>query len=356
MNYREERAHDLLLISLAEELSTLNRLDLLGEAFGVHELDRLERSQCRKPFDVELTFSNVSLVIETKVDSDESYRWNAPWQTERIVTTAQSLPYLKSAKHFLFLTYGTAEYYTKPYHRGPASSAFRHITLDVLAALVTAALKLPLGRRERYETWLAAMAIEQDKRAHAVELLQTFAAFREQYLLRHGDVDFPNNRFTFCAPELAFPVFHQLATAWNTHPNFAGVFGRVAIYPVPRMSPPVHDSILNFWELWENGSPEVGRNLPDKAGSFYFEINEDFNLNLKFDAELLMDSLRTEVWRRLQGIRWPVGVQEGQARQYKQSTYVLYEWDFGLLRNLGSYERAAQNLFSVIEGAVQALA
>ena len=74
MNYRNEIEHDYLLIELAEDLASQRRLDILGGALEIDGgLGNLERARRRMPFDVELTFSNLSVVIETKVDS--SY-WN----------------------------------------------------------------------------------------------------------------------------------------------------------------------------------------------------------------------------------------------------------------------------------------
>ncbi len=121
------------------------------------------------------------------------------------------------------------------------------------------------------------------------------------------------------------------------------------------MSPPVHDSILNFWEMWHTGNPPVGKNLIGDQGTLYFEVNEDFNLNLKLDAAALPNSLRDEVWRRLTGVEWLQGI-DGRCRQYRQSAFVLFEWDFGFLRSLQDYSTAAQNLSSILESATKALA
>ena len=59
------------------------------------------------------------------------------------------------------------------------------------------------------------------------------------------------------------------------------------------MSPPVHDSILNFYEMWDSGTPAIGKSVLNKSGdSFYLEINEDFNLNLKLNSETLDDTTK----------------------------------------------------------------
>ena len=75
IDYRHERDHDALLIRLVQDLDGHGRLDLLRNAFSIDEsLGKLERAQHRQPFDVELTFENLSIVVESKVDSDENGR------------------------------------------------------------------------------------------------------------------------------------------------------------------------------------------------------------------------------------------------------------------------------------------
>jgi len=348
MNFRDERQHDRFLIELVNELDRLGKLSLLGEAFGVPFPEGLERAERRQLFDVELTFANFSCVVETKVDSNESGGWGEPYQTEIIAREAGTREFLKEEKFFLFITYGTSEFYTKPYHNGPAAKEFRHVKLDDMVGLVEAALKLPLSSRDRFDEWLSSMKIEQRKRAARVELLKAFNVFRREYLSIHGDVDFPNNRFSFCAPELAFPVLHGLAQYWNSTPSLHNRFGRVSVYPVARMSPPIHDSILNFREMWDSGNPPVGRKIAGDQGDFYFEINEDFNHNLKLESETLPDSVRDQIWNMLAAVEWPEGI-EGRCREYKQSTYVLFEWDFGLLGNIEDHAVAGENLFQILE-------
>ncbi len=354
MNYRDEMQHDLLLMGLTEELDRVGRLDLMSETLGIPFPGGLERAQRRKPFDVELTFTDCSCIIESKVDSDESGGWGEPYQTETIAESARRMNYLKDKKVFLFVTYGTSEYYTKPYKNGPASPDFRHTRLEDMIRFVERALEQVVSNRGRYEEWLSLMRIEQRKRACHSALLKAFGRFRREYLAIHGDIDFPNNRFAFCAPELAFPFLYGLAEYWNSRPSFSGQFGRVSVYPVARMSPPIHDSILNFWEMWDSGQPAIGKTLAGDTGTFYFEINEDFNLNLKFDSETLPDSIRDLVWEKLIGMDWGDGVY-GRRRQYKQAIFVLFEWDFGLLENPDDYPVAAERLLRILQNATKAL-
>ena len=355
MNYKDEQTHDWLLIRLVEDLDAIGQLGVVENALGTPSLGNLEHAQRRQPFDVELTFENLSIVVETKVDSDESGRWSQDWQTNRIVAISDSLPYLKEKKEFLFITYGTSEFYTKPYKAGAGSKRFRHIGLNAMIDLVEDATKYNLPRKRDYQQWLRFMRIECDKRANAFSMLRQFSIFRETYLARHGENDFPNNRFVFCAPELAFPVFSSLAAEWNESAR-TRKYGKVSLYPVSRMSPPVHDSVLNFREMGDSSRSPLGRNiLGGNKNGFYLEVNEDFNLNLKFDAEQLDQTVRDTVWERLNNVTWPSFV-DASFRQYKQSSYVLYEFDFGFLKEVRDVKKVADQLESTITGVVQALA
>ena len=355
MNYRNEQEHDHLLIALVKDLDANGNLMPIQTALSISSpLGKLERACRRKDFDVELTFSNFSIVIETKVDSDENGRWTGSWQTENIYKNANSLSYLKSNKYFVFITYGTSEFYTKPFSPGPASSHFIHLGLDKMISLALSSLAiLPSSLKSKYAEWILYMQIEQEKRNNALSLLTELEKFRNSYLSIHQDVDFPNNRFTLCAPELAFPLFGQIATLWNSNPEYYKSFGKVAVYPVGRLSPAVHDSILNFWELWDEGKPALG-GMVESHGKLYFEINEDFNLNLKLDASVLAPLMPDTVHQKLAQQTWPLGV-KSRPRQYKQSIYVLYEWDFGLLNKLRNLPDGLNQLSQVLSGALKAL-
>lgn len=356
MNYRAEIEHDRLLICLLKELDSQNRLDIVQNAFQTANLGRLQRAQRRKLFDVELTFyNNLSLIVETKVDSDEDGRWGSQWQTERIVNEAPLQGYLRGNNLiFLFITYGTSEFYTKLYRTGAASSKFKHITLSHMIDLADTAIRF-VPHPEKYREWLRLMRVEQEKRDSAVRLLSSFSGFRAQYLRIHGENDFPNNRLLFCAPELAFPVLHLLSQEWNRS-KYVKKFGKVALYPVGRPSPSVHDSILSFWEMWDSGTPSLGTNLIRGGGGhnpFYFEINEDFNLNLKTE-ENLDQNAKNQVWSQMQAANWPNFV-NGCCRDYRQGvSSVLYEIDFGLLAGLNDIPQVVNNLAAVLNIAVQA--
>ena len=368
MNYRVEREHDYLLIEMANALQEVGRSDLLRNGLRIEaELGALERAQRRQPFDVELTFENLSVVIETKVDGDEDGRWGGDngdqeWQTTRIVVRANELGYLQPAREFRFITYGTSEFYVKPidgeqpsdYRSGPYSAEFEHIGLDDMIELVDSADRVLAGCPARTE-WLRLMRVEQKKRNEAPDLLRSFAPFRSQYLEIDGrENDFPRHRLLFCAPELAFPVFYSIAQAWHGS-RHAEQFGRVAIYPSGRLSPSVHDSILNFWEMWQADTPIYpGRTREERERlGLYFEINEDFNLNVKTPDEF-SEADRARLWHCLDTADWPTFV-SGRRREYWQGTWVYYELDCGLLSHANDVERVVEHLAQTLGTAIGAI-
>lgn len=355
MNYRNEGEHCAILIDLVRELDRLGRLDLVQRhlAPGVPALGGLVVARQRRDFDVELTFKDVSLVVEVKVDSDEGYRWNPPAQTERIVTQVQNMSQLAPAKQFLYVTLGTAEYYTS-YNRytfGPASPHFRHVRLEEILTFARDAVAAGVGGASVTE-WIREMERELRVRAAARDLLARFWVFREAYLRTSRLDDFPNERYRMCMPELAFPVLGKLAAHWNSSARLRGQFGRVQVYPVGRAEPKVHDSVFNFWELWQNGPVLTCRGLV--AGRIvYLEINEDFNLHLKVDGDA---SIAQEVRNFAASIPLnPPGVRRGGPCWYKRQTYVVYEWDLGLLEPGLTIVDLANRIAQAVEYVVQQL-
>ena len=349
MNYYVEREHDHCLISLVKEIDKAERLDIFKDSFYIDkDLGSLTWAGCRQAFDVELNFANLSVAIETKVDSDEWGRWSEPWQTKRIAEQRRKVGGL-----CFYITYGSSEFYTKCYETGPASPEFRHIPLARMIHLVKLSLAAvpQIGQRPDLVEWLRLMTIEKEKRDKAQELLRSFSVFRGRYLEVHGENDFPRGRVAFSAPELAFPVFSKFAKEWGES-DYVGRFGRLSIYPVPRGYSPVVDSILNFWELWEGskagtglGSDIVG---PDRC--LYLEINEDFNLNLKLDGgqAALEERKRAEIYKRLGVANWPPGV-NACPRYYRQQNWVLYEVDFGFLSNIDCLPKVVSDLGRTLE-------
>ena len=355
--YRTEREHDKLLIQLVKDLCRKDRLDLVENAFDVNIQGKLFNAKRRHPFDVELTFENLSIVIETKVDSDESWtkgkeRGNSEWQTQTIVKVCDNLRDIKEDKHYRFITYGTSEFYTKNCKAGPASSEFQHVGLDKMVALVNESEKIFSPPTER-TNWLKLMKIEQEKRKNANKLLQSYSRFRKEYLEIHQENDFPRNRFLFCAPELAFPVLFSLLEEWEKS-NFVNKFGKLELYPVGRGSPNIHDSILNFFEMWQGEVKGLGEMYsPDGKVELYIEINEDFNLNLK-TWQKLNESIKMDIWSRLKDGFSP-SFPHHQRRDYKQGPFVLYEVDFGFLDNLDDMKQVTTNLGQTVESIVRAL-
>lgn len=371
MNYRVEREHDDRLIELVKALEAEGQLDLLQQGFGIeHDLGALVRARRRRAFDVELTFENLSVVIETKVDHDEDGRWRdgkgePKWQTSRIAAMAGSLGHLNENREFRFITYGSCEFYIKPiegengaeYRAGPYSAEFAHVGLSEMIGLVESADEI-LPHCEWRSEWLRLMRVEREKRDRAPRMLTSFARFREQYLgIDGGENDFPRQRLLFCAPELAFPVFHSIAREWNDSPH-AAELGRAVIYPMGRRSPTVHDSIMNFWEMWDGGSRVYpGGSREEQAQlDLYFEINEDFNLNLKSGNGFWQENQarRLQLWDCLDDADWPPFV-KGCRRDYKQGAYVYYEMDFGLLPNAEAIAQAVDNLAAALSTAIQAI-
>ncbi len=359
INYRKEKYHDDLLIQLVKDLDGCNRLDLLGKALDIQIPDeKLERAKNRGPFDVEITLQNLSIVVESKVDSDESGRWDGEWQTDRIVEKSESLNYLEPRKQFRYITYGTSEYYTKPYEEGPHSPEFKHIGLNRMIDLVADSEKVLEPCEERRQ-WLRSMKIEKEKRRQAIPLLRSFSKFRKEYLAIGGDNDFPRKELLFCAPEIAFPALSLLKQAWHES-AYVERYGKLSLYPVGRFSPSIPDSILNFWEMWDSnehvlGRTSIGMGEPD----IYLEINEDFNLNLKcggiiHDQKKQKAQKKQKVWKRLQRARLPPGCR-GQCRDYEQTVVVLYEFDFGFLDHLDDMPKAVSNLGETVSAIVKAL-
>ena len=352
VNYKDERYHDDLLIQLTKDLDELNRLDILSNVFYLGKLGKLKHSRAkrRKDFDVELTFSNLSMIIETKVDSDEGGRRSKDeWQTDEIVKKVSNSKKYSNPEYF-FITYGTSEFYTKPYEPGAASDLFSSIGLDKMIDLVGSALNLPLKEKDKYQEWFDLMLIEQKKRLNAIPMLKSFSNFRNHYLTYQGDIDFPNNRLLFCAPELAFPAYGLIASEWNKSKH-AKMYGKVELCPIARRSPHIHDSLLRFLEMRESGKPELGKSLYHKG--FYLEINEDFNLNLKFNSEGPKE-INNKVHNQLKNVKWPQFV-NARPRNYKQKANVCYEFDFGLLNTLDDMPFTVDKLGATVTSIVKAL-
>ncbi len=330
MNFRDERQHDKHLMTLIQLMASIKKLDVLETKLCLPMLGDLISVRHRKAFDVELVFEKRRIMIETKVDSDEGGRWPAisdpnVWQTNKMRALATN------GDICLYITYGFAEYFTKWFDFGSAAGAsqVRHITLDAVIELLECAL--PLLSNPALDKWLLVLRSEQAKRQEVPELLALFALFRRRYLQISGDVDFTIRRIGFNAPEVAFPAFARVLDQWRES-RFRERYGRLALYPVERLVLPV-DSILNWWELWHFRDPlTLGGLLPAEARGLYFEVNEDFNLHLKFRAELpeYVEQVRAEIADQFSAVTWPSAVVASRPEYHFQGAYAVWEWDLDL--------------------------
>jgi hypothetical protein len=67
-----------------------------------------------------------------------------------------------------------------------------------------------------------------------------------------------------------------------------------------------------------------------------------------FDVELTFANFSCVVETKVDSnVEWPEGIK--RRRREKKSTYVLFEWDFGLLDNIENYAMAGENLFQILE-------
>ena len=357
MDYRNERIHDYQLVDIVNELNNEGMLNLFSNSFDLPDLGELINAQRRQPFDVELSFENLSVVVETKVDSIEGYYGDEdlPWQTSRIVEKTRELDYLKETKRYFYITYGTSEFYTKQrengdglHMNGPYSNQFEHITLDRMIKFVQLADE-QLPTCDSRSEWLYMMQIEQEKRRLAGTLLTEFSNFRRMYLQiqNFNENDFPRNRFLYCAPELAFPVMFKVLERWNHCESLKRNFGQLDLYPVGRMSPSIHDSILNF----------CGLNFTNDKQIFtvYLEVNEDFNLNIKISWEdnAQEDQIADQIERvqnMLDDANWPDFVRT-KDRNYSQgdSVQAVFELDIGFFEHAENIDLVVQNLSRTVE-------
>ena len=360
MDYRIEKTHDEQLIEIVERLNEVGKLPIFSRYFSLPELGSLSNAQRRRPFDVELSFENLSVIVETKVDSAEGYR-DDTWQTSQIVEDSQELNYLNESlnerKQYFYITYGTSEFYTKQrengdglHMNGPYSDQFEHITLNRMIEFVQLADSQLPQCDTRYE-WLKLMRFEKKRRGLAAELLKEFSNFRKKYLEIQDfeENDFPRNRFLFCSPELAFPVMFNVLNKWNRCEKHRQKFGQLKLVPVGRPSPSIHDSILNLCGLEFMNTEQTSK--------IYLEVNEDFNLNVKISwTDKFHESQRDKIWNLLNGANWPKYVQTN-VRDYSQgeNTRAVFELDFGFLEHVEEIDLVIINLSETVEIIKRAL-
>ena len=93
--------------------------------------------------------------------------------------------------------------------------------------------------------------------------------------------------------------------------------------------------------------------LRTKNKCIYFEINEDFNLNLKTGATL-SEEIKASIWNNLEEAEWPSYVKHHD-RDYQQTAHVFYELDFGFLKEIIDIPKVVRNLATSLEVAVKTL-
>lgn len=241
---------------------------------------------------------------------------------------------------------------------GPCSSRFTHITLDRMIDFLKDALKL-VPQRGDWSEWLSQLTKEQNKRKNYKPILETYANFRKSYLSVANEIDFPPHRSFLGVPELAFPLFAEIADLWNRNSTYTSKYGRVTVYPVPR-NRQISDSVLNFTELWFNPRKDnimtCGGLIPySEENRFYFEFNEDFNLHLKINLDDANLAKTIQRFIHNQASLFSIKGVKGSPVEYFQEVYVFCEWDVDLLGNLSSLNVALDNTFRVIDTTVNCL-
>lgn len=361
MNYRDEKEHDKLLIELIKSLNSIDQLQIFSKYFlkGTNT-GKLVRARRRRDFDVELTFENLSCVIETKVDSDEGGRWDKMYQTVAISTDPKKLKNLHNNKFYFFITYGLSEFYIKEgtYKQGPRNDEkFIHIGLLTIIDFVSDAIKVVSSNKEKLEEWLKALNVENNKRNRYKELLEYYSKFKKAYIDIEKSIDLPTHRAVVSLPELAFPLYCELSNLWNNNSKYYNKFGKATVYPIPR-NRQIMDSVLNFTELWRrldknNLMTCNGLLKCNGQNKLYFEFNEDFNLHLKISDKDFTDDIKQYIHGKKQ-LSTINGV-KGMAVDYLQQVYVIYEWDVGLLDNIYNLDLVLDNTYNVINTAVDCL-
>lgn len=106
--------------------------------------------------------------------------------------------------------------------------------------------------------------------------------------------------------------------------------------------------------MWQSSEWRSARLAPGSIhaeSGLFFEINEDFNLNVKIENR---PECHDQIRNSLKNTNWPDFV-NGTCRDYKQGSFVLYEIDFGFLRELNDMPRVMSNLVDTLRVAIGAL-
>ncbi|MCF8302727.1 MAG: hypothetical protein K9I94_05570 [Bacteroidales bacterium] len=352
-DFKNEKFHDNNLINLIGLLSQNERLDLFENLIGINNgtLGNFIRGKSKRDFDVHLNFENYHVIIETKVDSAEGER-NNMWQTDRIFQD-YSKNWNNKSLILIYLTYGLSEYYIKirqdgSYSNGPFSTSFQHIGLKEITNFIERSIEECVIDDYGILTWLDWLKFELTKRDDNQYFLENINNLLIRYKATLNLTDYPVNRLNIFVPEFTIPFYFNLCKSWNNLNN--NKIGKACLYPMGRRSSQVNDSILNFWELWNCKQPLTAKGLLHD-NSLYFEFNEDFNLHLKAKADVPnLNQLKELISSNRENLS--MGFTATQ-ENYRQGTYVLFEWDLKVLSN--SIETNVENIRKVIENAIEVL-
>lgn len=366
MNYfdqfKRERYHDHNLIKLVKFHCQNNDFAAVNKFFQTDCFDpgNLIDAYRKKDYDVHFEFEKAVVCVETKVDSyeNEYYQESLEYQTQRAYEKYRSK--FKKKTYFRYLTYGASEFYIKKaedgsFRTGPFSRHFRHLKLEhVIEFLNGSAAPAKLGDLREWRDWLI---IEQERRTKWLEILKSISQFRKLYLGSSGLTDWPNNRVNICIPEVLLHFYSKVAESWNSS-EFSKNLGCVTVYPVCRPGK-VNDAILNFSELNEaHGFPFSLDGLLSATNSLYFEFNEDFNLHLKCLPNVEADEMRIQICDFLTRNQERLSL-SGECKttpeNYKQWSYVFFEWDLNILDYLNDIQSFLPRLNQVLCRAVEVL-
>jgi len=353
-DFKNERFHDDNLIQIMSLIYESNQLGLVEDLLNIGNgtLGNFLNGRRKRDFDVLLEFENCNLLIETKVDSPEG-QTNGQWQTERIYQNYHNR-WGNKQLHFIYLTYGLSEFYIKKkddnnYSNGSYNTSFIHITCSQVFNFIESAIDICNIDENRLIQWKNWLQFEIEKRNENTEYLLNVNSILERYKNSLNLTDYPVNRLNLFLPEFTIPYFFKLCTAWNNRNN-EGI-GKACLYPKGRGYAPSNDSILNFWDLWDNQEYLTCGDILD-SNYLYFEFNEDFNLHLKASANIpRLENVKQFITENAQDLSNEFN---GIIEDYRQGAFVLYEWDLKILsnqleENLINIESTIQNAITILE-------
>lgn len=360
-DYKSERYHEKNLLQLIEYLDSHGKHAIINEclALSLPEIGKYISGFRKRDYDLHLEFEHAIICIATKVDSSENEYDDQPYyQTEKIYANYSQL--FEKDTFFRYITYGASEFYIKRneaglFSTGPYSRHFKHISLSAIHRMIKISGILEEDDYSEIKRWKAYLEYEIEKRQNYFNMLKKIREFRLLYIGTSGLTDWPNNRINICLPEILLFFYSLIAHAWNLSDQ-KELFGGVTVYPVGRIGK-VNDAILNFSELWDNTTLTFN-GLIKTENAVYFEFNEDFNLHLKCcaadESDANIDALYEFVANRSSELSLN-GKYNAIPERYKQSTYVLFEWDLGILDKIDNIDSIVAMISEIIGNAVEVL-